>query len=125
MKDVKVLIVEDDAIISMDSEQRVKKAGCSVTGVVDRAEKVYLKVKEERPDIVLMDINIKGDSDGVAVAEKLLSEYDIHVIYITAYSDMSMRDRALKTDPIGYLIKPIRETELLEMLEFAFKKLKK
>ena len=72
-----------------------------------------------------MDINIKGDSDGVSVAEKLLFDYDIHVIYITAYSDMNMRERALKTEPVGYLVKPIRESELLEMLEYAAGKIEK
>ncbi|MDD3978101.1 response regulator [Methanomicrobium antiquum] len=118
-KEFKVLIVEDDAIISMDIEQRVKKAGWAVIGVEDRAEKVYEAVEKERPDIVLMDINIKGDSDGVTVAEKLLEDYGIHVIYITAYSDMSMKERSLKTDPLGYLVKPIREAELTEMLEYA------
>jgi AmiR/NasT family two-component response regulator len=123
MKDLTVLIVEDDAIISMDIEQRVKKSGFRVLGVEDRAEKVYSRVEKERPDIVLMDINIKGDSDGVSVAEKLLNDYDSHVIYITAYSDMNMRERALKTEPLGYLVKPIRESELLEMLEYAAEKI--
>ena len=125
MKDLTVLIVEDDAIISMDIEQRVKKSGFRVLGVEDRAEKVYSRVEKERPDIVLMDINIKGDSDGVSVAEKLLNDYDIHVIYITAYSDMNMRERALKTEPLGYLVKPIRESELLEMLDYAAEKIRK
>ncbi|MDD4127727.1 MAG: response regulator [Methanomicrobium sp.] len=125
MKDLTVLIVEDDAIISMDIEQRVKKSGFRVLGVEDRAEKVYSRVEKERPDIVLMDINIKGDSDGVSVAEKLLNDYDIHVIYITAYSDMNMRERALKTEPLGYLVKPIRESELLEMLDYAAEKIGK
>ncbi|MBP2133247.1 AmiR/NasT family two-component response regulator [Methanomicrobium sp. W14] len=120
---VKVLIVEDDAIISMDIEQRVKKFGCEVLGVVDRAEKVYSRIKEKLPDIVLMDINIKGESDGVSVAEKLLEDYSIHVIYITAYSDMSMKERAMKTEPLGYLVKPIRESELVEMLEYAITKI--
>ena len=125
MKDIRILIVEDDAIISMDIEQRVKKHGCVVLGVVDRAEKVFEKVGTERPDLVLMDINIKGEMDGVSVAEKLLNDYNIHVIYITAYSDMSMRERALKTEPLGYLVKPIRESELVEMLEYASEKVKK
>lgn len=124
MDDIKILIVEDDAIISMDIEQRVKKHGYIVSGVVDRPEKVFANVMNERPDIILMDINIKGDMDGVEVAEKLLDEFDIHVIYITAYSDMSMRERALKTEPLGYLVKPIRESELLEMLGYAAGKLK-
>ncbi|WOF17366.1 response regulator [Methanoplanus sp. FWC-SCC4] len=123
MKGLKILIVEDDAIISMDIEQRVNRLGCRVTGVLDRGDKVFSNVAGERPDIVLMDINIKGDMDGVSVAERLLEDYGLRVIYITAYSDMSMRERALKTDPLGYLVKPIRESELIEMLEYAAGKL--
>jgi len=120
--DIKILIVEDDAIIAMDMEQILRKKGYNVVGRVDRGEKALLAVDEKKPDVVLMDINIKGSIDGITVAKKLLDELHMKVIYVTAYSDMNMKERAFETEPIGYLVKPVRESELIGMIEYAIEK---
>lgn len=117
--DIKILIVEDDAIIAMDMEQILRRKGYNVVGRADRGEKALSAVDEKKPDIVLMDINIKGNIDGIAVAKKLLDELHMKVIYVTAYSDMTMKERAFETEPIGYLVKPLRESELIGMIEYA------
>ncbi|UUX91315.1 response regulator [Methanoplanus endosymbiosus] len=117
MKEFSILIVEDDAIISMDIEQRVQKLGHKVVGVVDRAEKAFRTIIEKKPDLILMDINLKGEMDGISIADRLYKEMNIRVIYITAYSDAGMKERAEKTYPLGYIIKPIRENELNRVLE--------
>ena len=116
---VKILIVEDDAIIAMDMEQVLKGKGYKVVGRVDRGEKALVVVEEKKPDIVLMDINIKGSINGIDVAKILLNDIHIKVIYVTAYSDVNMKERAFETEPVGYLIKPVRETELIDMIRQA------
>jgi two-component system, response regulator PdtaR len=115
----KILIVEDDAIIAMDMEQVLSRKGYKIIGRVDRGEKAIAAVEEKKPDIVLMDINIKGSINGIEVAKKLLDEIGVKVIYVTAYSDVTMKERAFETEPVGYLIKPVRETELIGMVERA------
>jgi CheY-like chemotaxis protein len=119
MKDFSILIVEDDAIISMDIEQRVQKLGHKVVGVVDRAEKAFRAIIEKKPDLILMDINLKGGIDGISIAERLYKDMGTRVIYITAYSDEGMKERADKTNPLGYIVKPIRENELNRVLAAA------
>jgi CheY-like chemotaxis protein len=116
---VKILIVEDDAIIAMDMEQVLIRKGYNVVRRVDRGEKALAAVEEDKPDIVLMDINIKGSIDGIEVAKRLLDDIHMKVIYVTAYSDVNMKERAFETGPVGYLIKPVRETELIDMIEQA------
>lgn len=125
VRTVNILIVEDDAIIAMDMEQVLSRKGYKVIGILDKGEKVLPFVVENLPDIILMDINIKGNINGVDVAKKLLDDLDMRVIYVTAYSDLNMREKASLTSPIGYLIKPVRESELVEMIEYAMEKLPK
>lgn len=120
---VRILIVEDDAIIAMDMEQVLRRKGYTVVGRVDRGEKALSAVDEKKPDIVLMDINIKGSIDGIDVAKKLLDDLRMKVIYVTAYSDINMKEKAFETEPIGYLVKPVRESELIGMIEYAMDKI--
>ena len=122
---VNILIVEDDAIIAMDMEQVLSRKGYNVIGIIDRGEKVLPAIDKKQPDIVLMDINIKGNADGVDVAKKLLDELGLKVIYVTAYSDVNMKERAFMTEPVGYLIKPVRESELIGMIDYAMEKANK
>jgi two-component SAPR family response regulator len=103
----------------MDIEQRVQKLGHKVVGVVDRAEKAFRAIIEKKPDLILMDINLKGGIDGISIAERLYKDMGTRVIYITAYSDEGMKERADKTNPLGYIVKPIRENELNRVLAAA------
>lgn len=116
---MKVMIVEDDAIIGMDIEHRVRRLGYEVTGVADNAEEAVELAADSKPDIALMDIRLRGDIDGIDTARMLKEQFALPVIFITAYSDLKMRSRALDLNPAGYIVKPIREVELKNTLEEA------
>ena len=118
---MKVMIVEDDAIIGMDIEHRVRRLGYEVTGVADNAEEAINLAADTKPDIALMDIRLRGDIDGIDTARMLKEQFALPVIFITAYSDLKMRSRALDLNPAGYIVKPIREVELKNTLEEARK----
>lgn len=115
----KILIVEDEYIIANDIQASLEKMGYNVCGMVASGEKAITAVKEKQPDLVLMDIMLKGEMDGVAAAEIIKSEFDISVIYLSAYSDEEVLKRAKKTLPFGYLIKPFRDRELRAAIEMA------
>jgi CheY-like chemotaxis protein len=116
---MKVMVVEDDAIIGMDIEHRVRRLGYEVTGVADTAEEAVELAADTKPDIALMDIRLRGDIDGIDTARMLKEQFSLPVIFITAYSDLKMRSRALDLNPLGYIVKPIREVELKNTLEEA------
>ena len=116
---MKVLVVEDAAIIALDVANRVKRLGHMVTGVAATAALALEKARETSPDIALMDINLKGDRDGIEAASLLADELGIRCIFVTAYSDRGMKERALSVRPLGYIVKPIRDAELKEALAAA------
>jgi CheY-like chemotaxis protein len=113
---VKVLIVEDAAIIALDVANRLKRLGHTVTGTAATADIALEKARETSPDIALMDINLKGERDGIEAASLLADELGVRCIFVTAYSDKGMRERALSVRPLRYLVKPIRDAELKEAL---------
>jgi len=123
-KILRVLVVEDDAIIGMDIEHRVKKLGYDVCGVADSAAEALDIASRTHPDIALMDIRLRGDVDGIEAARMLRDTLGVPVIFITAYSDMKMRSRALDMEPLGYIVKPLREVELKNTLEAAEEKIR-
>lgn len=123
-KSLLVLVVEDDAIIGMDIEHRVKRLGYDVCGVADTAEEALDIASRKKPDIALMDIRLRGEVDGIEAARMLKDQFAVPVIFITAYSDMKMRSRALDMDPLGYIVKPLREVELKNTLEAAEEKIR-
>ncbi len=120
---MKIMVVEDDAIIGMDIEHRVRRLGYEVTGVADNAEEAVELAADTKPDIALMDIRLRGDIDGIDTARMLKEQFALPVIFITAYSDLKMRSRALDLNPAGYIVKPIREVELKNTLEEARKRI--
>ncbi len=120
---MKIMVVEDDAIIGMDIEHRVRRLGYEVTGVADNAEEAIELAADTKPDIALMDIRLRGDIDGIDTARMLKEQFALPVIFITAYSDLKMRSRALDLNPAGYIVKPIREVELKNTLEEARKRI--
>lgn len=117
-----ILIVEDERLVAEDIKGTLEGLGYNVTGITDRGDKAIEKVREKEPDLVLMDIVLKGDRDGVETADKIKSEFDIPVIYLTAYADDEKLKRARVTEPYGYIIKPFRERELHSNIEMAFYK---
>lgn len=122
MSKVNILIVEDESIVAMDIERRLKTLGYSVLGHVMSGEDAVVRSEKDSPDLVLMDIHLKGKMDGIEAADKIRMLYDIPVIYITAYSDEATLERAKVTEPFGYILKPFQEREIHSAIEMAMYK---
>lgn len=119
MKPFKIIIVEDEAIIGMELEDRLRKMGYDVAGIAVDAESALKKIESDRPDIVMMDIRIKGNMDGIDTSSEIRRRYGIPVIFLTAHADENTIQRAKMTQPYGYLIKPFREHEIHAAIEIA------
>ena len=116
---VKVLVVEDESVVSKDIQESLKGLGYTVCGTASAGEEAIKKAESLQPDLVLMDIVLKGDIDGVEAAETIRSRFHIPVIYLTAYSDEHTLNRAKVTEPSGYILKPFDERELHTTIEVA------
>ncbi len=119
MEKVKVLVVEDEAIVAMETQNTLERLGYFVTAVADTGEKAIKCTLENRPDIILMDIWLKSDLDGIEAAEKIRSDLDIPIIFLTAHAETDKLERAKLTLPYGYLLKPVQERDLKVTLEMA------
>ncbi len=119
MDKAKILIVEDEAIIAMEIESQLQGLGYEVTSIVDTGEKAVKKAEEDKPDLILMDIRIKGEMDGIEAAEEIRNRFGIPVIFSTAYLDEERIERAKITMPFGYVLKPIQERDLKVTIEMA------
>lgn len=122
MEECKILLVEDEAVIALDISSKLKKMGYSVVGIVNNGEESVKKSIDLTPDIVLMDINLRGDMDGIQAAEKIGKEKP--VIFLTAFSDEETLQRAKKVEPYGYILKPVKERELKTNIDIALYKCK-
>jgi PAS domain S-box-containing protein len=122
MSEVKILIVEDESIVAMDIKHRAEGLGYEVTAITPSGEEALEHVATNRPDLVLMDIVLKGEMDGIEAAQKVRDNYDIPVVYLTAYSDERTLKRAKITEPFGYIIKPFEDRELHSAVEVALYK---
>jgi len=120
MGEKKILIIEDNIIVAMEIKTRVLQKGYTVTGIATSGPAALLNVKEYHPDLALVDINLKGDMDGIETVSAIRSSfYDIAVIYITAYSNEDVKQRASATHPVDYLTKPFEPTVLMSAIERA------
>ncbi|MFB2836314.1 EAL domain-containing protein [Floridanema evergladense] len=122
MEPAKILIVEDEAIVAIDLQTTLEDLEYIVTAVVESGEMAIEKARETQPDLILMDIRLAGQVDGIEAAEVIRSQLDIPVIYLTAYSDKETLNRARLTLPFGYLIKPFEDRELQTTIEMALYK---
>ena len=125
MNQINVLVVEDESIVSKDIQHSLKKLGYNVVGAAATGEKALELVKSENPDIVLMDIMLKGSMNGIEVSEIVKKEFNIPIIFLTAYADESTLSKAKVTEPYGYIIKPFKEIDLHTSIEMALYKHKK
>ena len=112
-----VLIVEDEAILSMMYKKLLERNGFNVVGTAFSGDAAVSEALHLCPDIILMDIFLKGEMDGIDAAEKINKTLNVPIVYITGNSDSATRERAFKTGPAGYLEKPIDENILLSMME--------
>ena len=115
----KILIVEDEGIIADNIASRLVKSGYRVAGIAQSSEEALAKMPESRPDLVLMDIHIKGALDGIETTKKLRECFDVPVIYLTAHTDANTIDRAKMTGGFGFLTKPIDNKTLATTIEMA------
>ncbi|MCH7745211.1 MAG: response regulator [Chloroflexi bacterium] len=122
MSNAQILVVEDESIAATHIQRALKSLGYEVPVVIDTGEEAIIKAGEILPDLVLMDIILKGKMDGVEAAEQIRSSYDIPVIYLTASSDSSTFQRAKVTEPFGYILKPFEESVLRTTIEIALYK---
>jgi PAS domain S-box-containing protein len=122
MREEKILIVEDEVIIALDIKSKVENFGFRVVGIVNSGQQALEKIEQLKPDLVLMDVLIFGNMDGIETAMRIRKQYRIPVIYVTAHADDKTMNRALVTDPFGYICKPLKDRELLGALEIALYK---
>lgn len=113
----RILIVEDDRVVNWHIQETLENLGHTVVGIAVTAPDAIKTAEAERPELVLMDIRLKGRVDGITAAEEIYQRFDIPVIYLTAYSDQATLQRAKNSAPFGYLVKPIREQDLQTTIE--------
>ncbi len=116
-----VFIVEDDMLLSLVEERLLMKLGYNVTGKAVSGEEAVPKIKAAKPDVVLMDISLNGDMDGIDTMNEIRNFSSIPVIYLSGNSDQLNLERAKKTSYVDYLVKPITEQDLIEPLNKAMK----
>ncbi len=122
MAKTKILVVEDEGIIARDLQNVLTGLGYVVSAVVSSGEAAVEQAAQTRPDLVLMDIVLDGEIDGIEAAEQIRIRFDIPVIFLTAYADEKMLKRAKVTEPFGYLLKPFEDRELSTNIEMALYK---
>lgn len=122
MSKINILVVEDESIVSKDIQHSLNKLGYNVVGAASTGEKALELARSERPDIVLMDIMLKGQMNGIETAEIIRNDMSIPVVFLTAYADESTLSKAKVTEPYGYIIKPFKEIDLHTSIEMAIYK---
>jgi len=122
MDRVQVLVVEDEGLVAADIQSILEGLGYDVPFVASSGEEAVAKAKETCPELVLMDIVLKGDMDGVEAATQIRAHLDIPVVYLTAYADKETLARAKVTEPFGYVVKPFEERDLHSVIEMALYK---
>lgn len=122
MTNTQIMVVEDEWIIADDIQASLKKLGYAVSSIVSSGEDAIQKAREDMPDLILMDIVLQGQIDGVEAAKQIRQEFNIPVIFLTAFADKLILERAKTTGPFGYLIKPFEDRELQSNIEMALYK---
>ena len=123
MKRTKILIVEDETVAAMELKSEAEKLNCIVTGIVSSRKRVLNAIEQDQPDIILMDIKLGKNQDGIEIIKEIQESKNIPVVYITAYSDERTMQRAFATNPIGYIVKPFKPEDLKTNIQLAIYKL--
>lgn len=122
MAKVSILVVEDESIVARDIQQSLKKLGYEVLDICGTGEDAMAKAEQLKPDLILMDIMLKGAIGGIEAADYIRSKFNIPIIFLTAYADSSTVAKAKVTEPHGYIIKPFKEIDLQTNIEIALYK---
>lgn len=119
MSDISILVVEDETIVAMGIKKMLEKNGYSISSIATSGEEAITKADLLYPDLILMDIMLKGEMDGIDAAGTIREKFDIPFIYLTAHADENMLERAKATQPYGYISKPFKEKDLRANIEIA------
>jgi len=122
MAKFKILVVEDESIVAKDLQSSLKNMGYSVPAVVSSGEKAIEAAHKFRPNLILMDIMLKGEMSGIDASKIIKERFDIPVVFLTAYADEDTLEKAKLSVPYGYIIKPFKEKELQTTIEMAINK---
>ncbi len=122
MSKTNILIVEDESIVAKHIQHTLKKLGYTVVGVCSSGEEAIKTAEDVQPDLILMDIMLKGDMSGIEAAGQIREKFNIPIIYLTAYADESTLSKAKVSEPFGYIIKPFKEIDLHTSIEMAIYK---
>ncbi len=120
---IKILVVEDEMIIAAKISMQLTSLGYEVTGILPRGEQAIQHVKENKPDIILLDINLKGELDGIETARQVQQFADIPIIYLTANSDEATFNRAKPTKPYAFITKPFKQLDLQRAIELTISRM--
>lgn len=120
---IKILIVEDDMIIGAKVSMQLTLLGYEVTGIIPRGEEAIMHVEENKPDIILLDINLKGTLDGIETAQAMQKIADVPIIYVTANTDEATFNRAKATRPHAFISKPIKNIDLQRAIELTISRI--
>lgn len=122
MENIRILVVEDESIVAMDIRMMLQNTGYQVVAAVDSGEKAVEKARESLPDLVLMDIHLKGKMDGIEAAKIIRDQFFLPVIFLTAFADDDTLKRAGASEAFGYIMKPFEEQNLKPAIEMALYK---
>ena len=122
MEQPKLLIVEDEQIVATELKERLHALGYQVVGAASTGPEAVLKAEELSPDLILMDIRLRGEMDGIEAAGRILASRDVPIVFVTAHADEATLQRAKVTGPVGYVLKPFSERELQTALEMGLYK---
>jgi PAS domain S-box-containing protein len=122
MSRVRILIVEDENIVALDLEQTLRRVGYDVVGIASSGPESVEKAIELRPDLILMDVQLRGGSDGIEAVEAVKEVFNPGIIFLTAYADERTLDRAKSVQPLAYLLKPFNDQDLYAAIEVALAK---
>lgn len=114
-----ILIVEDERIVALDIENSLSSSGYVIAGITDRGDDAVMLANELHPDLVLMDIGLRGTLDGIEAAIQIRRKFDLPVIFLTAFTTPTILERARQAEPFGYVVKPFDERELISNIEMA------
>ena len=118
----KIMIVEDEISISMELQEMLTENGYQVPGVADSGEEAISMAQSLKPDLILMDIKLSGKLDGIDAAARIRSRVDIPSVFLTGHGEKELVDRAVKADPLGYVMKPLNEVQILAAIKVALGK---
>ncbi|MBC8504802.1 MAG: response regulator [Chloroflexi bacterium] len=116
----RILIVEDNRIVSLDIQIKLEALGYLVVGTAASGEVAIKTVSDLNPNLVFMDINLEGAMDGIEAARQIQREYNVPIIFLTAYADDDTKNRAMRLNPSGYILKPYSDHQLQSSIRDVF-----